>query len=362
MVSSTPRWWSRVLRKHLLVATAIGLIVLAACAPALADETASLAAVPADTMALARAAIVAGRLEDALRILNRIALSDRHEEERAVALEMRAIVGRWMAVGATIAARPAGEPAPLPEAGTEAPPPGAWESAFEIARARLVAGHFQEAGPDLVLLLDPAPSRQQWLRASALASLATDLVVQNRVLRVTVRSAPPDKAPIVRTHSVWYGWQIIVVDGMSLVVLPLAAARASSASAPLLSLAVGGYVLGGPIVHVAHGEIGRAAGSLGLRTGLPLAGAASGYLVGAATTGDCHGDLCGLTAVVFGAVGGVLGVVAATIIDPAALAYEKVPDAKVADVPARKPRALALAPLAGPRKDGGFDVGLGGTF
>ena len=142
--------------------------------------------------------------------------------------------------------------------------------------------------------------------------------------------------------------------------LPLAAASASAASAPLLSAALGGYVLGGPIVHLAHGEIGRAAGSLGLRAGLPVAGAASGYLLVTATAGDCHGDLCGLTAVVFGALGGMLGVVAATIIDPAALAYEKVPDAKPAHAP--KPRSVALAPLAGPRKEGGFEVGLGGTF
>ena len=55
-LSSAPRWWSRLLRKQLLVATAIGILVLACCAPAFADApTVPFHGVPPDTTALASA-------------------------------------------------------------------------------------------------------------------------------------------------------------------------------------------------------------------------------------------------------------------------------------------------------------------
>ena len=121
--SSAPRWWSRIVRKQLLVAAAIGVLLLAVCAPALADDSAPVVrpAVPPATTALARASIVAGRLDEAPRILGRVVTSDRSEDERATAAEMRAVVDRWVALGGMIAARSAAEAAPLPGSGTAEP-------------------------------------------------------------------------------------------------------------------------------------------------------------------------------------------------------------------------------------------------
>ncbi|HSO40490.1 MAG TPA: hypothetical protein VLT33_48520 [Labilithrix sp.] len=364
-LSRAPRWWSRLLRKQLLVVAAVGVIILAACAPALADEPAPRAAVPPDTTALARGAIVAGRLDEAVRLLSRLVMSERPEDERAAAFEMRAVVDRWIALGATIAPRTAAEPAPLPGSGADdaAPAPDAWESAFAVSRARLAAGSFQDAGPGFALLLGSARSSHQWLRANALASLASELVAKDMVLRVVVRPArvasPEVAAPsVVRTHTHWYGWQTLLVDGASLLVLPAVAMTSDSAGGGLLLVAGGGYLLGGPIVHLAHGEVARAFASLGLRAGLPLVG---GFVGVAAAKENCRGELCGLGGAF---VGAALGMVAATIIDPAALAYEKVEDESSArsDRPAPVRSRVALSPLAGPRKEGGFDVGLGGTF
>ena len=139
--SCPPRWWSRLLRKQLLLVAAVGVIVLAVCAPAFADdEPPARAAVPPDTTALARASIVAGRLDEALRLLGRTIMSDRSADERATAFEMRAVVDRWVALGGTIAPRSA--PAPLPGTGTgagaatdeaSAASPDAWESAFAVS-------------------------------------------------------------------------------------------------------------------------------------------------------------------------------------------------------------------------------------
>ena len=60
------------------------------------------------------------------------------------------------------------------------------------------------------------------------------------------------------------------------------------------------------------------------------------------------------------------------MIDAAALSYEKVDDEEVREgstqspLRARRappaPRGVALAPAFGPRKEGGFDVGVGGAF
>lgn len=362
--SAPPRWWSRLVRKQLLLAAAIGVIVLAVCAPALADDTAPTVrpAVPPDTTALARASIVAGRLDEALRILGRVVGSDRPEDERATAAEVRSVVDRWVALGGTLAPRSAGEPAPLPGAGTTdatATTPDAWESAFAVSRARLVAGNFQDAGPGFSLLIGSARTQHQWQRAYALASLSSELVAKDLVLRVG-RAAPaaaePSPAPPARKHTHWYGWQTIIVDGMSLLVMPVMAAETNSSS--VVALAVGSYALGGPIVHLAHGEIARAAGSLGLRVGLPFVGAIGGAMVEGSS---CHGEFCGLRGAV---LGGALGVLAAVVIDPAALAYERVDeDSSVAKAKvAPKATSVALSPLASPRKEGGFDVGVGGVF
>ncbi|HVH44450.1 MAG TPA: hypothetical protein VM925_18985, partial [Labilithrix sp.] len=141
----------------------------------------------------------------------------------------------------------------------------------------------------------------------------------------------------------WYGWQTLITDGAALFATPFV---------PTAGLGI--YLGGAPVVHLTHGRFGTAAVSLGLRVGAPVAG----FLTGAALRGfssDCGFDgRCGYDTAVFGVLGGALGVVAAVTVDAAVLARE--------EVPVEKPKSTALRPHASPRREGGFDVGLAGTW
>jgi len=82
--------------------------------------------------------------------------------------------------------------------------------------------------------------------------------------------------------------------------------------------AAGVYVLGSPIAHFAHHNPGRGLGSLALRTGLPFALGGLGL-----ATADCapEEEACGVGEA---AIGTIVGMVAAIVIDAGALGYEKV--------------------------------------
>ena len=382
--SRPSRWSVRLVRRYLLVAAAIVVIVLAACAPALADEAGSPAPAPdtqTDTTALARAAIVEGRLVDALGILSEVIRSEA-EGRRAPAVELRAIVDEWVATGGAPAPLAATDPTPAQSApyadvdvlsrGGRTTPAEVWENAYAAARARLVSGDFENAAARFSLLLGSASTGPQSLRAYALASLASELVGKRLVLRT---SAPPSAHadrrnslgyPEARTHSRWYGWQTLVSDGISFVAMPTLAASASKtdgASASFTALAVGGYFLAPPIVHFAHGRAGAGLGSLGLRVAMPFLGAVVGGE--AMRKGSCH-ELCGFNDGTL--LGGALGVIGAVAIDATVLSYEQVDDDErsrsrrgdARQAPAQK--RFTFSPAFGPRKEGGFDLGVGGAF
>lgn len=120
-------------------------------------------------------------------------------------------------------------------------------------------------------------------------------------------------------ESQWYGGWIFGLDGIAIVTTPIL-------------VGVGVYALGGPIVHLSKGEPGRAAASLGLRIGLPVA---LGGLV-ASQQQECSptADLCGTGKGIAIAAAAGVGALAAMIIDSAALAYRKVPV---------KPQAVGIA-------------------
>jgi len=175
--------------------------------------------------------------------------------------------------------------------------------------------------------------------------------------------APPSTAPAVddsppRAHHEperrWYGWQIILTDGAALV--SLAAVSESSAWG---DLALGLYVAGGPIVHLAHENGSQAAGSVGLRLLAPAGGMLIGFVLGALENPscDCEGGL-------IGAGGGlVVGTVAASILDIALLAYDVPPALSGAHAAAP---SLHLAPVAGLPRDSTGRVaptfGFAGSF
>jgi hypothetical protein len=151
-------------------------------------------------------------------------------------------------------------------------------------------------------------------------------------------------------QSHWYGWQTLIVDGAWIIGAPLLAGAGAGEAAGALVL--GGYLLGAPIVHWSHSQVGRGFGSLGIRVGAPIVLGALGYaaLHDSGSSGD-----------VGGAVGGVLGVflgmTAAIVIDAAVLAYEPDEDDDE-DAQARRRQRNALqkttiTPMLAPRTEGG---------
>lgn len=134
-------------------------------------------------------------------------------------------------------------------------------------------------------------------------------------------SAPTSPAA-QRSESYWYGWQTLSSDGASLAVVTLGAVTGASV---VTWAGVGGVVLGAPIVHVANGRGGMGALSLTLRVVLPLVVGGIGY----AAAGSCHEDPnshalfgdCFLHGYAEAAVGGLIGLGSAMILDATALSY-----------------------------------------
>jgi hypothetical protein len=139
----------------------------------------------------------------------------------------------------------------------------------------------------------------------------------------------------------WYGWQIIATDGVVLLSASLAASGSSWEGWGDLAAIL--YLSGGPLVHFAHGDVGMGFGSLGLRVVAPLGGVLMGALVGGTKRNDngCYMQ-CPSPAVTDAVVGFALGMLAASIIDVAVLAY----DAQPAASPTASTFRLQLAPVA----------------
>jgi hypothetical protein len=180
----------------------------------------------------------------------------------------------------------------------------------------------------------------------------------------STRCAAPQRAPDEEEDEPpkpghWYGYQTLGVD---LGALALLALSVQSESGGLALASLGTYVVGPPIVHFAHGNIGKGFGDLGLRLGLPVGGALVG--VGfACVLGGCggHGDFAGYAAAFGGLVGGASGGVAAMIIDWALLSREPSRQAprEPRDAGARRP--VTLTPSVAVPPSGGA-LGLGGVF
>lgn len=166
-----------------------------------------------------------------------------------------------------------------------------------------------------------------------------------------------EEAPTSR----WYGWQILAAVGVCDTVAAVSTHIAFNGigadrgfdtrleASGVWLVAAGVRALSAPTVHFAHGNVGRGFGSLLLNLTVPAAtgalGALSGfYLEGAPLSGAF--------------VGWAAGALTVTIIDVAALAYDRAPR------PRGKPRAslgptLALVPVVAP---GWTGLGASGSF
>ncbi len=196
--------------------------------------------------------------------------------------------------------------------------------------------------PLLVLLLArSAHATEPWVEASE----------ESSVVEVNVES------PTVQARH-WYGWQTALVDaaslglGVGMNALSGDGNAGNGVRAFAVGLTVTGYALGGPVVHAAHGQWGKAAASLGLRLGAPAAGTLAGLAIGSAACP--HDDSDVPCYAVGGGLGLLAGLATAIIVDSAVLAYE----------PEREPAAaqgIRLAPVVIAEHDR-WGAGIGGTF
>ena len=174
--------------------------------------------------------------------------------------------------------------------------------------------------------------------------------------------APPPpayEAPAPRERSHWYGGQILAVDGASIgggLVVGLANPGLGG------SLFLGGYVFGGPIVHLAHRRPLAALGSLVLRVGAPTLGALTGWSIVRVAGGNDNDNLGNVVgAGALGGLGLVLGYATAISLDCALLAHEDIllhPDHP--DLPESAP-GFTWTPSVAPVRDGAV-AGIVGRF
>lgn len=152
---------------------------------------------------------------------------------------------------------------------------------------------------------------------------------------------------------VWYGYQILLVDG-ALVGLVFPTDGFTAVCLPF----------GGPIVHLANGHSGRALGSLALRGGMLYLGSTVGLGVGNAAAKranagcvkseheECHSDLQGIKEAL---IGGFLGLAGASVIDATVLAWEDAPAATPTSTGLRVAPTFAMV-------EGGGTLGIVGVF
>jgi hypothetical protein len=138
--------------------------------------------------------------------------------------------------------------------------------------------------------------------------------------KTTQTEPPPAEAQQSSTppRTTWYGWQTLASDGAALTLIVGGGVLASQVEQGGYVVAMGGlvYLVGAPVVHFTHERAGAGLGSLGMRAGLPLLGAAIG-----ASAEDCSGEfLCGLAGAF---IGFFVGSSAAIAIDASLLAYEE---------------------------------------
>jgi hypothetical protein len=120
-----------------------------------------------------------------------------------------------------------------------------------------------------------------------------------------------------------------------------------------------GFAFGGPIVHWAHGHVGKGFGALGLNVGLTSVGGLVG--VAAICSGGCNGEWSGLTQLFGFVIGGGVGLLSANIIDVAALSYETVGPAAEEQSRRRRHPGLTVVPQVGWSPQQSY-FGVAGSF
>lgn len=300
------------------------------------------------TLASARRLLLAGDFVAARYIVDQYLLAAHDDAAREEAREVLGAVDTWASRGARPRAASSDLVSEVPDA------TGDWDRDLIVAREILLRGAYAESVSRLDTLVATAPDPVASARASQLRTLAreallTDVANHAEPARVAVSPGPiaHGRAPAREARSNdWYGWQNLLVDGGAVVVTPLQ---------PLVGL--GAYVVGSPIVHAAHGRVGTAAASLGLRLGLPVASALTVY---ALSDRDTHCGDFGCRSELYALLAGGVGMLAAAAIDDVVLAWEK----RELDGDRSHSRSMlgSIVPTAGPRAGGGADIAVVGSF
>jgi hypothetical protein len=214
--------------------------------------------------------------------------------------------------------------------------------AFEIRRSRAIRAVARVRWQPMLLLLAiscvTAEARAESTESPLIVADSSQASNSNSNVSDTPHPLPAPVAPMIRPQTFdrdrWYGWQTLTVDGAALFVLISSVTVFGSdnrnptgdgVATSLLALSGTTYLLGGPIVHAAHGNWPAAAESLGLRVALPLF---VGFLGGSASNcanssdEDHPSGLCQAVAI---GIGATIGIGIAVALDAAVLAREERP-------------------------------------
>jgi hypothetical protein len=147
----------------------------------------------------------------------------------------------------------------------------------------------------------------------------------------------------------WYGTQILAADGVSIL---LATVGGVATGGVLTFASAFTYVFVPSMIHGGNGSIARGIGSIGLRTALP----ASLAVLSVGLLGVPSEDVVPI----LGGAGAIVGILLASTIDIAALAYKTVEPESQTSKQAKRSN-FKVSPGVSWEK-GGAGVSLGGTF
>ena len=140
---------------------------------------------------------------------------------------------------------------------------------------------------------------------------------------------PPGAVPIappLAPREEWYRWQTLIGTGASLTVGFVPGVFSESWLVLVSPLGLGGVVFTGPIVHWAHGRIGRGFGVLGMNMGAAVVGLFVGGIPVACRFEGCDGFYAS-----YGIGGAYVGATITAVIDAAFLStYNPPPPARAA--------------------------------
>lgn len=173
----------------------------------------------------------------------------------------------------------------------------------------------------------------------------------------------------------WYGWEIAIGDGASVLGMAVGLSAGGWAGDALGEVSLAGYLAAGPVIHAVHGRLGATLGSVGLRVGLPLVGSLVGAVIANAVQPPCPpqrndpglagaiGDsigasICPAVRISGGVViGGLTGALAASAADVGLLGWTKAEAHRRSE--ARVQPVLGLTSTEGRRR---LTLGIGGVF